>query len=417
MGFTMAEKKKITTEYAPRYRFASKSEKTKILDEYLVLTGSTSRKYAIFKLGRVGKTQLRVINGETLNVKIVEKNRKKRVYRPYYDAEVAEKLLLLWKNFNWPCGKLFAPFLRQNLDLIRLEPDYAMPDTVALKLKKISPRTIDRLLHKPKQQMKIHGTSGTKPVRLLHRAIPIVTWFEYAQKPTGHFQIDLVQHDGGNPAGEFCYTLTMTDVKTGWTVHVALMNKAASWVTQALNTAFALLPMGLKGIHSDTGSEFINRPVDIWCQRHKVEFTRGRPTHKNDNCYVEQKNYATVRKIVGYFRYEGAAAVAALQAVYDAYDPLLNLYYPCMKQISCKRIGAKKIRRYDGAKPPLQRLLEQPFKDTLEGLRIKKAALALKETVALVEQKQHMDKAIDLLLNSAHDVPVISPRRGAKPHG
>jgi transposase InsO family protein len=322
----------------------------------------------------------------------------------------------LWKNFNWPCGKLFAPFLRQNLDLIRLREKYRTSDTVAAKLKKISPRTIDRLLRKPKQQMKIRGTSGTKPVRLLHRAIPIVTWLEYARMPSGYFQIDLVQHDGGNPSGEFCYTLTMTDVKTGWTIHFALMNKAATWVVQALDKAFTALPMGLKGIHSDTGSEFINRPVDQWCQRHGVEFSRGRPTHKNDNCYVEQKNYATVRKIVGYFRYQGAAGVAALQAVYDAYNPLLNLYYPCMKQISCERVGAKKKRKYDQAKTPFQRLLEQPFEDKLEEKRVKTAALALKDTASLVEQKQKMDKAVDNLLTCAHDVPVI-PRRGTPGHG
>jgi hypothetical protein len=81
--------------------------------------------------------------------------------------------------------------------------------------------------------MKLRGTSGTKPVRLLHRAIPIVTWLQYAAMPSGFFQIDLVQHDGGNPSGEFCYTLTMTDVKTGWTIHFALLNKASTWVLKA----------------------------------------------------------------------------------------------------------------------------------------------------------------------------------------
>jgi hypothetical protein len=416
MGFTMAEKNKITAEFALRYRKAGKREKSRILDEFLTLIGSKSRKYAIFKLNRVGKTQLRVIDGKAVTVKIVAKSRKKRVYQPYYDAEVQKHLELLWANFNWPCGKLFAPFLRQNLDLIRLTPKYSMSDTIVTKLKKISPRTIDRLLRKPKQRLKIRGTSGTKPVRLLHRAIPIVTWFDYAKKPAGFFQIDLVQHDGGNPSGEFCYTLTMTDVKTGWTVHFALLNKAAVWVTQALDRALQSLPMGLKGIHSDTGSEFINRPVDLWCQRNHVEFSRGRPTHKNDNCYVEQKNYATVRKIVGYFRYQGPAALSALQAVYDAYNPLLNLYYPCMKQISCERVGAKKKRKYDEAKTPFQRLLAQSFQDSLEERRIKMAALALKDATDLVEQKQAMDKAVDHLLNSAHDVPIL-PRRGTNPHG
>jgi hypothetical protein len=416
MGFTMAEKKKIAAEFAPRYRKARKQEKSRILDEYLALSGSKSRKYAIFKLNRIGKTHLRLLDGQTVTVKTVEKSRKKRVYHPYYDTEVAVMLELLWANFNWPCGKLFAPFLRLNLDLIRLRKKYRMSDMLATKLKKISPRTIDRLLRKPKQRMKIRGTSGTKPVRLLHRAIPIVTWFDYAQKPSGFFQIDLVQHDGGNPTGEFCYTLTMTDVKTGWTIHFALMNKASTWVLTALDKAVQMLPMGLKGIHSDTGSEFINKPVDLWCQRNHVEFSRGRPTHKNDNCYVEQKNYATVRKTVGYFRYQGATGVATLQAVYDAYNPLLNLYYPCMKQISCERVGAKKKRKYDEAKTPFQRLLEQPFEDRLEERRVKMAALALKDTTDLVEQKLKMDRAVDSLLNCAQDVPVIT-RRGTERHG
>jgi transposase InsO family protein len=417
----MAEKKKIAAEYAPRYRKADKREKSRILDEYLALSGSKSRKYAIFKLNRVGKTHLRVLDGQPVKAVIVEKTRKKRVYQPYYDEKTAETLEWLWKNFNWPCGKLFAPFLRQNLDLIRHSRKYPMSDTVAGKLKKISPRTIDRLLHKVKQRMKIRGTSGTKPVRLLHRAVPILTWLEYAQKPSGYFQIDLVQHDGGNPSGECglsvrCYTLTMTDVKTGWTIHFALLNKASAWVVQALDKALAALPMGLKGVHSDTGSEFINKHVDRWCQRHGVQFSRGRPTHKNDNCYVEQKNYATVRKITGYFRYQGTAGVAALQAVYDAYNPLLNLYYPCMKQISGERLGAKKKRKYDQPKTPFQRLLEQSFPDKLEEKRVKMAALALKEGTGLVEQKQRMDRAVDSLLNSAHAIPVI-PRRGTEPHG
>jgi hypothetical protein len=416
MGFTMAEKKKIAAEFAPRYRKAGKCEKSRILDEYLALSGSTSRKYAIFKLNRIGKTQLRIVDGRAVKVMLVETSRKKRAYQPYYDAAVAEMLEVLWNNFNWPCGKLFAPFLRLNLDLIRLKEAYQMSDRLADKLKQISPRTIDRLLRKPKQHMKIRGTSGTKPVRLLHRAIPIVTWLEYAQMPSGFFQIDLVQHDGGNPAGEFCYTLTMTDVKTGWTIHFALLNKASAWVLKALDTARTALPMGLKGIHSDTGSEFINKPVDQWCQCHGVAFSRGRPTHKNDNCYVEQKNYATVRKIVGYFRYQGAAGVAALQAVYDAYNPLLNLYYPCMKQVSCERVGAKKKRTYDQAKTPFQRLLEQPFENSLEERRVKLAALALKDATDLVKHKRKMDRAVDNLLTCAHAVAAI-PRRGIAHHG
>ncbi|MDR0527049.1 MAG: transposase family protein [Spirochaetaceae bacterium] len=289
-------------------------------------------------------------------------------------------LFQLWQDFKWQCGKLLAPFLRHNIDIIRTQGKYLMTDDTAAKLKQISARYIDRLLRKPKQALKVRGSSGTKPVHLLHRAIPILTWHKYAKKPQGYFQIDLVQHDGGNPSGEFCYTLTMTDVKTGWTVHFALMNKAACRVEKGLDMALKTLPMGIKGIHSDTGSEFINRPIDKWCQRHSVEFSRGRPTHKNDNCYVEQKNYATVRKIVDCFRCTGETGVAALQAVYNAYDPLLNLYFPCMKQVSCERIGAKKKRRYDEAKTPLLRLLACSFENKLEELRVKHNALTIGST-------------------------------------
>jgi hypothetical protein len=105
-----------------------------------------------------------------------------------------------------------------------------------------------------------------------------------------------------------------------------------------------------------------------------------------------------------------------LQAVYEAYDPLLNLYYPCMKQISCERIGAKKKRNYDAANTPFRWFLEQPFADTLEAVRGKTVALALKERTDLMEQKQRIDRAVDNLLACVHDVPVI-PRRGTDSHG
>jgi transposase InsO family protein len=195
--------------------------------------------------------------------------------------------------------------MRQNLDIIQQVEPYTMSDIVAAKLKKISPRTIDRLLKKPKRQMKIRGSSGTRPVRLLRRAIPVVTWFDYAKRSPGFFQTDLVRHDGGSPSGEFCYTLAMTGAKTGRIVRFALRNKAAVRVKQALEMARRTLPTGLKGIHSDTGSGFTNKPVDKRCRARSVEFTRGRPARKNDNRYAGQKNYAAVRRIVGYARYEG----------------------------------------------------------------------------------------------------------------
>jgi hypothetical protein len=98
MGFTVAEKKKITAEYAPRYRKAKKTEKSKLLDEYLALTGSKSQKYAIFKLNRAGKTQLRVIGGETVNIHLVDKARKNGSTSPIMTKQ--------WQKCCLCCGKV-----------------------------------------------------------------------------------------------------------------------------------------------------------------------------------------------------------------------------------------------------------------------------------------------------------------------
>jgi hypothetical protein len=145
-----------------------------------------------------------------------------------------------------------------------------------------------------------------------------------------------------------------------------------------------------------------------------VECTRSRPTRKNDNCSVEQKNSAAVRKIAGYFRCREAAGATALQAVYDARNPLLNRHDPCMKQVRGERVGAEKKRTYDLAKTPFPRLFEQPFEDRLAERRAK--AVALKDSTELVEQKQKMDRAVDRLPNGAQDMPVL-PRRGTARQG
>jgi hypothetical protein len=124
---------------------------------------------------------------------------------------------------------------------------------------------------------------------------------------------------------------------------------------------------------------------------------------------VEQKNYATVRKITGYFRYEGDEGVSALQAVYNAYDRLLNFYYPCMKLQSTERVGSKKIRHYDQARTPFQRTLER--NDVPQDIKLR--LIDTKTGTGLLEQKDIMDKAVAHLLNLAHSVPVLAhPRRG-----
>jgi hypothetical protein len=419
MELTVEERRKVTKKTAERYRQSGKRAKAAILDEFTALTGY-NRKYAIHLLANEGKTRLLKIGGKTVALKATHKKRATRVYPHYYDEAVQVKLIDIWENFSWQCGKLLEPFLKANVDTLCAHPLFQMDDVVAQKLKKISGSTIDRLLKKPRQKLKIRGTCGTKPARHLSIMIPTKTWSECAKMPVGYLQIDLVQHDGGNPAGEFCYTLTMTDVATCWTVVFALKNKAHTWVQTALETARNTLPFPLLGIHSDNGSEFLNNAIGAWCTTNNIAFSKSRLHKKNDNCFVEQKNFACVRKTSGYARYEDDSGVAALKALYDAYVPLLNLYYPCMKLISKTTIGSKTRKHYDSARPPLQRVLEQPEIDRDVKLRL----LDWKAATPLVEQKLLMDRATAALLQNVREVPMLKPVRrlpklifGRKPHG
>jgi hypothetical protein len=388
----MQQRRALTREVAVRYRTADKAGKKRILDEF---TASTAyhRKYAISLLSHKGKKQWVRIGGKTLKAELRHNSRPRREYPKTYDEAVLKVLIRLWEGFNYQCSKLLAPFLNRNIDAISGHPDYPMDPEVREKLRSISASTVERLLVKHKKKLKIRGTRGTKSGPPLKKRVSILTHRECALQPPGFFQIDLVQHDGGNPAGEFCFTLTMTDVATGWTVHYPLKNKAHKWVKESLEDARRRFVFPFHAIHSDCGSEFINNALFLWCQQNAITFTKGRTGRKNDNCWVEQKNNSTVRKTVGYFRYSGDTAVEALRALYTPLDLLTNLFYPCMKLVSKERVGPKYRKRYDKARPPFQRLLEH---DAVSE-PCKAAVLALKNATDLLKQQALLNRAIENL--------------------
>jgi hypothetical protein len=176
-------------------------------------------------------------------------------------------------------------------------------------------------------------------------------------------EIDLVGHEGGNPAGEFAHTLTVTDVATGWTENRAVKNKAQVWVLAALSEIVEQFPFPILGIDSDNGAEFINAHLLEFCQRNEITFTRSRPGNKNDGCHVEQKNWAIVRQAVGYHRYHGELQVDLLNGIYALLRDQINYFTPQQKLVSKTRHGAKTIKRHDTAKTPFQRLHTDPTVD------------------------------------------------------
>jgi hypothetical protein len=213
MGLAMQERRALTREVAVRYRKSNKAGKKRILDEFTQTTGY-HRKYAITLLTHEGKRRLVRVGSRTFQAEIRHKSRPGN-YPKIYGEAVRKALTRLWEQFNCQCSKLLAPFLNANIDVIAAGDP--MDETVREQLRHISASTVERLLARHKRRLKIRGTSGTRSGPPLKKRVTILSHFECAQQPPGFFQIDLVQHDGGNPSGEFCYTLIMTDAASGWT--------------------------------------------------------------------------------------------------------------------------------------------------------------------------------------------------------
>ena len=141
------------------------------------------------------------------------------------------------------------------------------------------------------------------------------------------------------------YTLTVTDIATGWTENRSVRNKARKWVIAALDDIAAAMPFPILGVDSDNGSEFINHHLLAWCEKRKITFTRSRPGNNNDGCHVEQKNWAIVRTVVGYHRYDTAAELLLLNKIWALQSQLTNYFCPQQKLDLARSATARKSPR------------------------------------------------------------------------
>ncbi|HTH92633.1 transposase family protein, partial [Mycobacterium sp.] len=145
-------------------------------------------------------------------------------------------------------------------------------DTAAL-LMSMSVATIDRRLAGERAKYRLKGRVCTKPGSLLKSQIPVRTWADWDEARPGFVEVDLVGHDGGNPAGPHAFTLTVTDIATGWTENRSVPDKTAKCVLAALNDIAYKMPFPILGVDSDNGSEFINVHLLQWCTRRQITFT------------------------------------------------------------------------------------------------------------------------------------------------
>lgn len=280
---------------------------------------------------------------------------------PTYGTEVVEVLKRLWKVAEQPCGKRLAALRKQWLPYY--EEEYGkLARPVRRSVLKVSAAQIDRLLRPYKIKNGARGRSGTKPGSLLKTQIPIRTSNWDIIVP-GYLEADTVAHCGGSLEGNFIWSVTYTDIYSGWTANRAVGNKGAHGIVEATREVESTLPFEVLGFDCDNGSEFLNwHLVSYFTDREaKVGFTRSRPYHKNDNGHVEQKNWTHVRQLLGYDRLEDPELREPINRLYrEVWEPLHNFFLPSAKLKTKDRHGAKIKRCHDTPQTPCDRLLASP---------------------------------------------------------
>ena len=350
----MQDRKTLTKALAEQYQRAGKKQKGQILDQFVQATGyhRCDARRLLRNHGRKVMLTTQVVAQGDAHLRVRRKG------RPRYGPQVVEALNKLWQWLDYINSKRLAAALSCVVPRLVQSRQLRLSKQVQNQLLEISLATIDRLLKPYRAKHALKGRATTRPGTLLKHQIPIRTFSQWDDLRPGIFEMDLVSHDGGCAQGDHCFTLNLTDVATGWTELAAVPNKAQTWVFEALKALRERLPFDLLGLDSDNGSEFINHHLTEYCRQQHITFTRGRPGRKNDNCYVEQKNWSIVRRYAGYARYDTPDMCQTLNQMYRLLSDFNNFFIPSAKLIDKVRIGSKTIKRYDTPKTPYHRLMD-----------------------------------------------------------
>jgi len=360
---SMATKREIIEKHKGRYLKANKKDKGQILDEVCNITGLSRNRTLRLLNGSIKMTNRKVKDG--------------RGRKPIYTEEVKAALRIIWTLMDFACGKRLAAGMNNFIDALKRHNEFDFNEDIEHRLRIISPATIDRILRPHKDAIYFKGKSTTKPGTLLKHQIPVRLGNQWDEDKPGFVEIDLVAHCGPTTAGEYVNTLDVTDICTGWTETRAVINKARAHVFDALMFIEGQAPFNYLGIDSDNGKEFINNHLYSYCKENDIAFTRTRAYRKNDNCHVEQKNWAVVRRHIGYDRYEGQLAVDLMNDYYENLRLYLNFFLPQTKIIDKTYDGAKVKKHYEKYLTPYQRVLNSDDIDKVTKEELTKVYLTL----------------------------------------
>jgi hypothetical protein len=382
----MGARREVLSAVAERYRAASRHDKGRILDELTATTG-WHRKHAIRALSvasasRTGRLHPGEERSRTVDGAAQPLIGRRRRYEGARDA-----LIALWEVSDRVCGKRLVSMIPALLPALerhgRLQPT---GDERELLLS-VSAATIDRML----VDVKIAAAGGRRRrvgfYSAIRREVPIRTFNDWGNPPPGFCEIDMVAHGGTSVSGSFIQTLTMVDIATGWTECLPLVARDGSLVVEAMRRAQSLFPWLIRGADFDNDSAFMNDVVVPWCREQKIEVTRSRAYKKNDQAFVEQKNGAVVRRLVGYGRFDGAETARVMASLYAAARLHVNFFQPSFKLKEKRREGAKVIKRYHVPATPYARALAHPKLSKAIKRRLRETYRSLDPVVLLAEMR------------------------------
>src|ERR1700687_3710287 len=375
---SMGARREVLSAVGEGARSGKRAEKGRILDELCATTG-WHRKHAVRAL-RQRKT---VAPGEFVAVR--ERSRR-------YSTTTKDALTALWEASDRVCGKRLKVMIPTLLPALeqhgRLQLCLADRDSVLA----ISAATIDRLL----VDAKIAASGGRRRragfYSAIRREVPIRTFNDWDSPPPGFCEVDMVAHGGTSVAGSFIQTLTMVDIATGWTECLPLLTRDGSLVVEAMKHAQSLFPWLLRGVDFDNDSAFMNDVVVPWCRQQKLEVTRSRAYKKNDQAYVEQKNGAVVRRLMGYGRFDGVETARVMARLYAAARLYVNFFQPSFKLKEKRREGAKVIKRYHAPATPYERALTHPKLSNAIKRRLRSTYRSLDPVALLAEIRRCQDE-------------------------
>lgn len=388
----MATRKKLIAAVGRRYREASKSERSKILDEFTTLT-KFHCKHAIRVLTRVpcGPRQR------------PDRNR-------LYDEAVRQALIVLWEAADRLCGKRLKALIPMLVDAMERHGHLSLDPTVKDKLLSVSAATIDRVLRTTREQIDGQRKRRTGVGAAIRRSVPVRTFSDWRDPPPGFFEVDMVEHCGGPKTdGNYVHSLVLTDIASGWTECVAMPVRNQLLVVQGMTKVSADLPFPMRGVDTDNDSAFMNQIVFDYCKERGLEQTRSRAYKKNDQAWVEQKNDSIVRRLVGYGRLSGRAATQALAQLYAVSRLYINFFQPSFKLKSKMRDGARVHKKYHAPMTPCDRLLGLPNVAETTKAKLQQQFTALDPVRLLQEIRAAQNALAGLAQTGTHEHALPAP--------